>query len=128
MKFIVALTIVAATILTGCSCDPIDSGICTEEFRTISLKVTQAGHQPAMLDSFHTIRAGNGERITYPSNGPGHYTVLDDSYHPKLKRSRDQFSFHGFKGGVKVVEEVYTISGDNCHIKKESGRDSVVLQ
>lgn len=124
MKKVFALTSVAAMIIAGCCTEP----ICTEEFRMVNLQVRSSSHQPVILDSAYTIRAGNAERITYPAMGAGYYTVLDDSYQPKLKRDKDQFTFYGFLGGVKVVEEVYSISADNCHIRKEGGKDSVAIQ
>lgn len=126
MKKIVALTIAAATICGGCSDDR--DVVCTEEFRMITLQVQDPDRKPVLLDSFFTVRAGNGERIASTQQIPGYYTVLDDNYQPRLKRERDNFIFHGFRGGLKVVEETYSVSADNCHITKLSGKDSVMIQ
>lgn len=127
MKKVVILTIATATILTSCICKPGDLDICTQELRTIMINVTTPAHHPAALDSAFTTRA-NGEKITYQYQGGGYYTVLDDTYHAKLKNNRDNFTFHGYRGGVKVVQEPFVISADNCHIRKVSGKDSVVVQ
>jgi hypothetical protein len=124
MKIVAPLIIVAATIVCSCT----TGKICTDEFRMVMLQVETTGHFPATLDSAFTIRQSNGEKISYPSNTPGFYTVLDDSYLNRIIRSSDQFVFNGYKGGQKVVEETYQIAADQCHIRKVSGKDSVMLQ
>jgi hypothetical protein len=115
--------------LAACSkCDE-DDNICTNEFRMIILKVESPSKAPVTLDSAYTIRLSNNDRFrSQEQTAPGSYVVLDDSYHPKLKKAEDNFRFVGWRNNQIVVDQTYRISGDNCHINKRTGADSVVVQ
>src|SRR5688500_18182976 len=120
LRFLTVLILVIAVT----SCD--QEIVCTKEFKTIVLRVRDANWNPIALDSAYTIRLG-GERINHSMVTAGHYYVLDDAYHFKLKNDRDIFTFYGFRNGTKVIEEVYQISADECDVIKEAGKDEVVL-
>lgn len=103
--------------------------VCTDEFRMVTLKVVSATSSPIALDSVFTIRQSTGERIQLQQPGiPGYYVVLDDSYQSRLRKSADDFRFVGWRNNGMVVNQIYNISGDNCHISKRSGVDSVIIQ
>jgi hypothetical protein len=55
------------------------------------------------------------------------YTVLDDSYLKQLMDNADSFRFTGTKNGKEVVNEVFVIGADCCHINKVSGNESVTV-
>lgn len=95
----------------------------------ITLKVESPTKAAVTLDSSYTIRLSNNERIQ-PQQPmvPGSYVVLDDTYHPKLRKAEDRFRFVGWRNNQIVVDQTYDIAGDNCHINKRSGVDSVVVQ
>jgi hypothetical protein len=124
----VFLLLVPVIALAGCiKC--YDDGVCTEEFRTIGLKVESPNKTPVALDSSYTIRVSNNERIRpQQSTMAGYYVVLDDSYHAKLKKAEDDFRFVGWRNNQVVVDQAFRIAGDNCHIIKRSGPDSVTVQ
>ena len=103
--------------------------VCTTELRTISLQVKSPTGMAVTLDSFYTIRQSNGERIRPDvQSGPGYYIVLDDSYHSRLRKSKDDFRFVGWRNNSIAVDEMYHVSADECHINKRSGAESVVVQ
>lgn len=104
--------------------------VCTQLFAGINVYVTDANTAPVLFDDFYTINTTTGETIRLEPNrgGMGHYTVLDDSYRKKLQNRTDRFQFVGVKNNQRIVEELYTISADCCHISKVSGRDTVVLK
>jgi hypothetical protein len=58
----------------------------------------------------------------------GKYNVLDDSYQKVLANSTESFRFVGFKNGVKLVDEQYSIGADCCHVSKQSGKSVIVVR
>lgn len=102
---------------------------CTEVFITVAVYVEDQQHAPVMLDEVYTTRKRSGERIEVSQEmGEGQFAVLDDSYKSKLANAKDEFRFVGMKGGKVVVDEAFVISADCCHVHKESGIDTVVIQ
>ena len=124
------LLVAAALYLSSCSkCDDQNDFICTQEFRMVTIKVKSQGDENVTLDSAYTIRQSTNQKIRPEQQaGTDYYVVLDDSYHPQLKNKEDNFRFVGWKNNQVVVDQVYRIGGDNCHISKKSGADSVTLQ
>jgi hypothetical protein len=97
---------------------------CTMEFRTVGIQVIGD-----TLDDFYTIRNLNGDTLRYENYGfeENYYTVLDDNFHVYLKNATENFTFVGIINGQKVVDEAFTIRGDDCHIDKVSGAVTVIL-
>lgn len=106
-----------------------DRAICTEVLMSVSVNVTDKNGNNIDLQDHYTINVANGDTIRN-NNGPwpeGAYVVLDDSYVNKMYNSRLQFRFVGIKNNIVVVDEAYTISADCCHINKESGKETIVI-
>lgn len=98
---------------------------CTEEFRMISITVNGEG-----LSNVYTVRQSNNDTIINNQNSlvdPNTYVVLDDNYLPKLKNQTDDFLFVGEIDGNKVVEEMFTIRADECHVEYVSGNTDIDL-
>jgi len=103
--------------------------MCTMMFAMITAEVKDASGNNVTLDEVYTIRTSTGEKLKYDySTSPGFYTILDDGYQKQLQNSSDKFQFIGMKGGVKVVDETYTISADCCHVMKQAGNAVITLQ
>lgn len=115
-----------STTSPGTGCDGV---MCTMELRSITLQVNDNAGNPVKLDEAYTVRVKTGERITHEANTSttGSYTVLDDGYQKKLAQSSAEFRFVGRRGGQEVVNELFTISADCCHISKHSGKSEVTL-
>ena len=100
--------------------------ICTLDFRSVSVEVTGEA-----LDSHLTIRQSTGDTIrTSTSSGDpmdNFYIVMDDSYQNELEGSEEAFRFVGIKDGNILVDELYEIGADECHIYKVSGEEKVSL-
>ena len=102
--------------------------VCTEEFRMITLQVGNDSHLPATLDEVYTLRTGSTQKLYFDQPfTEGRYVVLDDSYHSHLKNKEADFRFIGIKNNTVVVDQVFRIAGDNCHIIKKSGPDGVMV-
>jgi hypothetical protein len=99
---------------------------CTEEYRTVSLKINGDS-----LTDFYTIREQTGEMIRYNNNGfspyMNYYPVLEDSYQAVIANSSERFNFKGFIDEKLVVDEIYIIGADFCHIYKVEGKDEITL-
>ena len=131
MKRFAFLFLLSATLIFISSCDKCndDAVFCTEEFRMITINIDNSTQLPVMLDEAYTLRQGSSQKLLFDqpfTNGT--YVVLDDSYHPNLKNDEDVFRFIGVKNGVVIIDTPYSIAGDNCHIFKKTGVDSVVIQ
>lgn len=104
-----------------------EGAICTEIFVMISVKVSQQ-NGVLNLDEVYTTRKSSNEKLTFDQNmGPDSYIVLDDSYIQKMQNTTDEFHFIGIKNGEKLIDEVYTISADCCHVNKEKGKERIDL-
>ncbi len=102
--------------------------MCTAMFAMINITVKDNAGNSVKLDEFHTTRLGTKE-VIHPENAgmDGSYTVLDDSYMKQLMNTIDSFRFTGTKNGKEIVNEVFAIGGDCCHINKVSGKELVII-
>jgi hypothetical protein len=112
-------------MLLSCKDNKEDMVVCTMEFRMVSIQVNGP-----TLDTFYTIRLSTGDTIR-PISGrqfqENTYTVLDDNYQPLLVNAEDSFRFYGILQQQQVVNEVFKIKADRCHIDYVSGRTEVTL-
>lgn len=137
-KFSFILSIAVATFfLQAHSCNHHDDyptvcgadRICTEIFKAVTVHVKDANGDPVKLDEYHTIRLKNDEIISGPGSIPdnGMYVVVDDNFISSLMDKTEGFRFIGKKNGVEVVNETYQVTGDCCHVNKDTGKDEVVI-
>jgi len=111
------------------SCDKCeDEIVCTQEFRSITIRLDNGTQMPVTLDEVYTLRQGSTQKIifTQPFTN-GQYIVLDDSYHSSLKNQEADFRFIGVKSNQVVVDQTFKIRGDDCHVYKVSGPDNVLV-
>lgn len=101
--------------------------ICTEMFAMITVRVVDQNGELVKLDEVYTVREGNAETIRPDQNMEGAYIVLDDSYRGKLQNDKDKFRLVGMKEGKKVVDELFVIGADCCHIQKIEGKEDIRL-
>ncbi|MBA2745391.1 MAG: hypothetical protein H0U44_04120 [Flavisolibacter sp.] len=121
------LTILFMAFLSSCTkCDP--DFVCTQEFRSIIVNLQNAEGHPVVLDEAYTQRAGSTQNIVFsqPMND-GSYVVLDDSYHSSLVNSEADFHFIGKKNNQVVVNQIFRIAADQCHINKKTGPETIVV-
>lgn len=124
--FIVSVLIVGLTNcnkLDGCKVNT----ACTEEFRTINVKVTSSSYHP-LLDSYSTTRISDGEIVN--DNGGLIWespTILSDNHINETTLEGETFLFEGYQDGQKVISEEYVIKHDCCHIIKVSGKSTINL-
>jgi hypothetical protein len=96
---------------------------CTMEFRTVGITVSGDS-----LTKYYTVRTSTKDTIINSSGFSilsNYYVVLDDNYLSKIKNSQDYFNFYGFINDTLVVNEVFLIKADHCHIEKLSGKSEL---
>lgn len=139
MKRYLSLLAIAALTATSCySCKKVTDNtntckdvICTYEFRSVAIKVTNQQGDIVTLDDYYTIRKSTGDTIRHQTSSliiQDGYTVLNDGYRKKLENQRDVFQFVGIINGKEVVNQPYVFAADCCHITKESGVGSIVVR
>jgi hypothetical protein len=98
-------------------------------FASVSAQVTTSDNVPVTLDDVYTVRTSTGEKIRIPQHmAEGRYNILDDSYRRTIQNSSEIFELVGIKDGKIVVSERYLISADCCHVNKETGKETIIVQ
>lgn len=147
MACAVLFLLVASCTKAPCGCDvetlPADKGrcgeqddrdcttaVCTYEFRQIPLEVVDASGNIVVLDSYYTEdMSGKRFPATYNSynSATGVYVVFSDAWLPDNRNKTIRVRFIGIKNGATVVNELFTLSSDCCHVYKVSGKDKVIV-
>lgn len=119
------IAIFASFILLA-ACKEDDGVVCTQEFKIITMEVNGGE-----LDDYFTIREANNDTIRFQEfdePSPLFYTVLDDNFTFQLSnKPAENFTFIGIIDNAVVVEEIFVITADECHIQLVSGNTSVDL-
>jgi hypothetical protein len=139
-KTLIALTFLFSTISfiscndnndTNLNCE---QSVCTEEFRTILILVKDQNQNAVALDSFQTINTANGEDVTVTVSSSaldmarqfGQYPLLNDLSIDVNEEIEVQFK--GFINNQEVINGLYKVSSDCCHINLVSGNVEFMLQ
>lgn len=126
----------ATTIFTSCKSKedtgPCAGVACTAMFAMIPITVTDSAGGNIKADRVFTLRTdkkGADTVKSYKSDGINNtYIVVDDNYVSEMQNSTHTFKFVCMRNGVVIVDEPFTISADCCHIKKESGKETLVIK
>jgi hypothetical protein len=125
-KLLNFLLILAIIMFVSCKSESQNNTVaCTMEFRTVTINV-----QGDTLNHFYTIRVTSGDTIRLNSGntfGANTYPVLDDSYQSNIANRTEQFRFVGLKNNAVLVDELFTIKADQCHISYVSGNQTVIF-
>ncbi|MGW1456648.1 hypothetical protein ACWBC2_16805 [Salegentibacter agarivorans] len=100
------------------------NGICTEEFRSISVELTNAEGNPVVLDSIALRDITNNREIDLNSTenaGNGFYSIFNDNLVPEYKNEEINLLFKGFQEENLILEQEYKVGADCCHIYHVSG-------
>ncbi len=106
------------------------SRLCTEEFRTISLEITNPEGDPVVLDYFYTFYDSR-KKFEYTlddvQKGEGIYPVITDADMDELDREGSILIFVGEKDGRNIVEHQMVIGHDCCHVQLIEGDDEIEI-
>lgn len=120
MKKIIFAGVLVWMVMTGCKKDK----LCTTEFKTISVTITNLDGSPATFEKLNLIRLGTHDTIAITNDGGATYPLVDDNF--DLTGTED-FLLEGFKNGQLLLSEAYVFGRDECHIQKVSGKNTIVL-
>lgn len=106
-----------------------DSIACNEMFVTVMLHIKNSSGAAVLLDDSYTVSVAGEDTIrddsgVYPK---GRYVVVNDNFRKQLRFNPTKYIFYGIKNGSVIVKEPFVITADCCHIKKQSGKDEVVI-
>ena len=113
-----------------------DDIMCTEEYRMITVRVTDSLFNPVMLTRYRTIKVSSGDTLNFQGEDPymdsinqknGYYTLMTDGKMYLTSTSGTEFKFVGWVGEKQVVNENYIIGNDQCHVQFFSGRREIVI-
>lgn len=112
-----------------------ESVFCTMNFASVGVRVVDAAAQPVKLDSFVVVDmngvplplAVGGTPVFGPSGDNGYYSVLTDAWRTGHENTTVKVRALGYRGNVEVLNQVYEIATDCCHVSKVSGQDTVMV-
>jgi len=112
--------------------------MCTMEYRTITVTITDSSNTPVMLDSYRTVRLSDnhifdlqGQASAWEDSlwrATGAYPVITDGQQKEMSTGADGtlLEFQGDKDGSTVIREQYRVRDNCCHVELISGRTNVV--
>lgn len=124
------------SVATACTDLGDDTVMCTEDYRMLTVTVSDPNGAPFLLDSSFVKKTATGEVIRFEAEDPymdsvlrleGRYLLMTDGKMGLTSGTGTEFTFHGFKSGMGLISESYVIANDRCHVLKLSGRDTVVV-
>jgi len=128
------LLFTALMLMTLASCDdtPIGSPICTAEFVTINLKVTDAAGQPVENADINITHSVSGDTLQVcesfecADGKMGNYTLFHDGLMEEVSFEGEAFIVSGTAEEGSFREE-FIFAKDECHVFKKSGPESVTI-
>lgn len=108
-----------------------DDIMCTMIFTSISVEVIDADDNPISLSNTQVTSQHLDAPLDSLPETPeqGQYTIVSDSHMPYLSHIQPRtFHFKGWLDGDLVVDEMYLIRHDCCHVELLDGPTTIVLE
>lgn len=114
------------------SCERNSDGlICTEQFVTIAVEINNQSNERVSLDSVRVILLNDNRDITeelaLDSFETGIYPIINDNFNAEAARAILNIHFKGYLGGELVIDELYKVGSDKCHITLIDGKQLIVI-
>ena len=128
------ILIFVITLLSSCKNADEQCGmqqVCTEEFRSIVLSISDKNGNPIILDSYSVTNQATEKVYNYTSDTliqEGQYILADDRLMDDVVRNGNSFLFVGMLSNQEVVRETYVIGHDCCHIQLLSGNTDIIIE
>ncbi len=126
--------------VVGCENEDNDDGdclnvICTLEFRSFSVTLTDANDDFVALDSFQVMDITNNQDLTpeltdeqlQEARQNGRYPLYGDEFAQIHQNETIEIVFKGFISGNEVVSASYEAGADCCHVFISSGNLEIML-
>lgn len=100
------------------------TGICTEEFRTITIEIKDPQGNPVALDSFKVVNTADGSELTMEIidsefqylRENGTYPIFSDLFSEEFRQREITVNFKGYIEEAEVVSSNYEVGADCCHV------------
>lgn len=130
------LCIILALLLGSCHSEeqaPCENLVCTQEFRTITMKFTDTNGDPLLVKDFKSINLRTNKELSSTNNDAtiftkGVYIVASDINLRDLSNEGDHIKIsatHPTNGTLKVADFVVSGGTCNCHVSKISGPEII---
>lgn len=118
-------------LLSRCQCKPdaCSQTVCTADFRSIVVHLTDTSGQHFSPDAVETWLEGKLLQRSTSAMWDSSYTIADDGHLAQLQLKVDRnVQVKVIKSGAVRWEQAYILFADCCHVSKKSGPDTLVIQ
>lgn len=118
--------------MVGCADSPINTPVCSAEFVTINLEVTDANGQPVENATISVIHKESGDTLQVcksnecATGNMGTYTIFHDGFMDKVSFDGDTFTIEGTAEEGSFNEE-FVFARNECHVFKKCSPDTVII-
>ena len=134
------ITSIVALILFLTTCDDNTQQdcrdiMCTQIFVNYNLSITDPSNNPYPLDSIQVSELLSGDNLTIDYSDldlenmqkTGLYPLYSDIHVKKHQSINLDIVFKGFVGQTVVVNQVYNVGADCCHVRVNSGDLNIII-
>jgi hypothetical protein len=114
----------------GNSSGSCSEAMCTADFRTVSVYLTDGSGPARTIDSIRVLGPDGQPTLGGGAIDPplGYYPVAGDEWVLKHPKATLPFRFKAFSRGQTIVDTPYRIGTDCCHVYKISGPDTIRIR
>jgi len=134
----ISIILFSIILLLSCDCNcesECEDVLCTEQFVTIVVTITDQDQNPFILDDYTVIDIDNNIDLTndlkdyyqsFPDDGT--YPIFDDNFQQDYQNQEIEIQFIGYLNSQEVVNEYYSVGADCCHVYPISGDYEIVVE
>jgi hypothetical protein len=126
---VIALFCIGILIIRCSKKESCDNTICTQEYRTLNVRIQDSNGAPAVFDKIDIMANSTVVKsVTSPQiSGSDNFTIADDSYMVVIGKNQTiTANALIYKNSLVVKNLIYTVQTDCCHVTKLIG-DSLVI-
>ncbi len=105
--------------------------MCTYEFRSIAVEISDRSGNGIVLDSFAVVRKSDNKAIVINQQAmipqAGRYVLFSDSYLNETSRCGEDFEFRAYKANEQIANRTFTIAHNCCHIFLVEGDTRIIV-
>jgi len=109
--------------------------VCTLEFRSYAVTITDAASNPVALDAFQVLDITNNEDLTaeltdeqfQQAQQTGIYPLYGDRFAEIHQNKEVEIIFKGLIDTIEVVNAQFTVGADCCHANILSGNLEIII-
>lgn len=109
--------------------------ICTEQFRNINILIKHTDGDPVSLKSFKVTDLENNKDLTLSLTDEGwaavrrtgSYPIFNDGYVHEYWNKESRIEFLGFIDNQVVVDQIYTVAANCCHVYLKEGPMELII-